>query len=265
MKLFFPLVAILTTMCAVEVTYAQAGTGSSEVNTTEGVSGFLDKKRRAPSLSVGVSRNGKSAVKLLADAYVANEEYVDYPIKFEFFVNRTLVATQIRSKELAGPVGIDVDASKTPFPFNYSVIATVLGPNRTFTTVLNGAVFSADLASNGSISSCQLTLSDQVTTQSESSNTTYLAQTVTVSQVSNSQIQVAFETATLADGTEVDPVSVTALVAVDGETASGEISVGGADGAPVKTAASGSATLKDSQVVKFSIATSDSQTTLSCD
>lgn len=268
MRRFSPIFLVLATFCMIQAALAEttagSASGSATVNTTEGVSGFLDKKRRAPSLSVGVNRGTSNGVKLLADAYVANEEYTEYPIKFEFFVNRSLVATQIRSKELPGPVGIDVDVKKNPFPFNYSVIATVLGPNRTFTTVLNGAVFSSDLAGGGAISSCQLTLSDAVKAQGANAERVYAADSVSISQTSNSSVQVVFETSTLSDGSKADPVSVTATISVDGEKASGEVTVTEGDNSPTTATATGTASVKNGQVDGFSVGTTDNKTSLTC-
>lgn len=264
MRPILPLLSVLAACLLTEVASAETAQVSGSVNTTEGVSGFLDKKRRAPSLSVGVSRGTADAVKLLADAYVANEEYTEYPVKFEFFVNRALVATQIRSKELTGPVGIDVDAKRYPFPFNYTVIATVLAPNRTFTTVLNGAVFSSDLTGGGSISSCQLALSDTVTIQSEENARTYTADSVAISQTSNSTIQVDFESSKLSDGTNGENVVVKATISVDGENASGQVSVTEGDKATTTTATTGTATSVEGNITGFTVSSTDKKTVLTC-
>jgi len=109
------------------------------VLTTEGVSGDIDKHYREPVLSVRASA-GATSTTIYADAYVINDEFKKYPIQFDFYVNRSLFASQIRSTELPGPVGVTVPHTAAALPFNYSVIAKVLHPNRVFTTVLNGAV-----------------------------------------------------------------------------------------------------------------------------
>ncbi len=264
MRPVLPCLLVLAASFFAQEAIAETKASSSVVNTNEGVSGFLDKKRRAPSLSVGVHRGENNAIKLLADAYVANEEYTDYPIKFEFFVNRALVATQIRSKELPGAVGIDVDSKRYPFPFNYTVIATVLGPNRTFTTTLDGAVYSADLTGSGTITACTLALSDTVTTQSDTTARTYKAEKVVFSQTSNSTLQVSFETSTLLDGTKGDTVVVSADIAVDGEKASGDVTVTEGDKAATTTSTTGKATDKDGKVTGFTLTSSDKNTVLTC-
>ncbi len=107
--------------------------------TTEGISGEADKGRRSPVLSASTSV-GTGNVKILVDAYVPSPQYQKFPIKFEIFVNRKLIVTQIRSTELPGPIGIDVGSNIATPPFNYSIVATLLHPNRQYTTVLNAAV-----------------------------------------------------------------------------------------------------------------------------
>jgi hypothetical protein len=121
--------------------------------TTEGIQGSTDKKDRDPTLSVTevpipASADGGARVKLLAYAEVASHEFKEFPIRFEFFVNQRLISTQVRSSDLDGPVGVDVTPDIATQPFNYSVIATVLHPNRQFTTMLTGASFASDLVAS---------------------------------------------------------------------------------------------------------------------
>ncbi len=127
--------------------------------TTEGVSGDIDKHFREPVLSVG-SHTGTTSTTINADAYVINDEFKKYPIQFDFYVNRSLFASQIRSTELPGPVGISVPYTVAPIPFNYTVVAKVLHPNRVFTTVLNAAVERIDptpTPGGGMVLNCTLT------------------------------------------------------------------------------------------------------------
>lgn len=127
------------------ITFAAGAWAQSIVHTTEGVSGDRDKKRRNPVISVDRQiKNGN--VQLLVDAHVPSEDYRKYPIRFEFYLNRRLHVTQIRSQELPGPVGIDIGPDVATLPFNYTVVARVLHPNRTFTTVLNGAAYNNELS-----------------------------------------------------------------------------------------------------------------------
>lgn len=136
----FALVGLASGICAAQTpTAAPTVTPASGMITTEGISGDVDKKRREPVLSVRPAPGPDSAT-IYADAYVVNDDFKKYPIQFDFYVNRALFATQIRSMELPGPVGITVSYAVAPIPFNYTVTAKVLHPNRTFTTVLNGSV-----------------------------------------------------------------------------------------------------------------------------
>ena len=81
-----------------------------------------------------------ATVKILVDGQVPNEEYQKYPIQYDFYINNRLFSSQITSKQLPGPIGIDVSSEVVPLPFNYTIKATVLHPNRTFTTMAFGAV-----------------------------------------------------------------------------------------------------------------------------
>ncbi len=76
----------------------------------------------------------------MVDGKVPNEEYQKYPIQYDFFVNNRLFSSQVTSLQLPGPIGIDVGADVAPLPFNYTIKATVLHPNRSFTTMAFGAV-----------------------------------------------------------------------------------------------------------------------------
>lgn len=117
----------------------------SETLTAEGVQGEVDKERRGPVLSIEPIRES-GQVRILADAFTNFKDYSGYPLKFEFYINRELKATQIRSKELPGPVGITVPSSMATIPFNYSVVATLLTPNRNFTSYIAGAIYDKTLS-----------------------------------------------------------------------------------------------------------------------
>jgi len=114
-------------------------------NRTVGISGDMDYRDRSPDLGVTVVPHG-NRVQILADAHVPNEKYARYPLQFDFYVNRRLFSSQMRTTELPGAVGIDVFPDVATTPFNYTVVARVITPNgRYFTTVLQGAVFSSNL------------------------------------------------------------------------------------------------------------------------
>lgn len=160
------------------------------VLTTEGISGDIDKKNREPVLSVRVAAGTTSAV-IYADAYVINGEFTKYPIQFDFYVNRSLFASQIRSTELPGPVGVTVPYETAPLPFNYTVVAKVLHPNRTFTTVLNATVERADpTPAPATEYRMNCTLTESATEETE--ETTYTATDVLVTE-SGSELSTYFE------------------------------------------------------------------------
>lgn len=112
----------------------------AETLTNEGVQGEVDKERRGPVVTVEPIRE-TGQVRILADAYTSFKDYEAYPMKFEFYVNRELKLTQIRSKELSGPVGITIPESMATVPFNYGVVVTLLSANKSYSTFIAGAVY----------------------------------------------------------------------------------------------------------------------------
>lgn len=116
----------------------------------EGIEGFVDYKHRGPVLTINAfyfgpstseaKSSGGAFSRILADSYVPNEDYAEYPIKFEFYINRQLVSTQLRSTAQPGPIALTLPAGEASPPFSYSVIATLLYPNRSFSTVINGTL-----------------------------------------------------------------------------------------------------------------------------
>jgi hypothetical protein len=118
---------------------------SAEEEVAEGISGTVDKKRRAPVIVLNPQQT-KDHVKILVDAYVPNTEYEQYPIKFDFYINRHFFVSQVRSKELPGAIGIDIGPDVATPPFNYSIIATLMHPNRQFVSMAQGAIYAQDLS-----------------------------------------------------------------------------------------------------------------------
>jgi hypothetical protein len=242
---------------------AETTAPTSTILTHKGIGEFIDLKQRAPVLSVGVNR-AENNVKLLVDATVENDEYKEYPIRFDFYVNRELVSTQLRSKELSGGIGIDVPAKEAPIPFNYSVVATLLTPNRTFTTIINGAVFETDLTTK--LSTCTYTVSDTVTTQADgsSSSRVYVAKEISTTQSGNEGLTVSFTTSELQDGSEGDPVSVTSTLSIDAENAAGSISTVISETPAAKVEVSGKATSTNGAITSISLQSADTFTKLEC-
>lgn len=213
----------------------------------EGIVGDIDSRRRSPVVSVR-TENGTGGVKIFADAYVPNTEYVKYPIEFQFFVNRQLFATQLRSNELPGPVGVDIGRDFASPPFNYSIVATVLHPNRQFTTVVNGAVYSTDLATT--FVSCTLT--------EGSSSTMYVSGSTSLAQESDTQLAVPF-IGTSADGTKTKSLSFT--LNLTGTKLSGSATDSESRS---ETAVSGTATVDGGKITEISVASPGDALTLTC-
>jgi hypothetical protein len=147
----FPIVGLVLASAMVHGSIARATPATPEptdeppssVQYQQGISGTHDDKWRAPIISVQTQKTSEG-VKLIIDASVSNEEFRQYPIRFDFFVNRQLRSSQIRSVELPGDVGYLVPPEVAVPPFNYSVTATLLHPNRQYTSLAQGAVFPTD-------------------------------------------------------------------------------------------------------------------------
>lgn len=223
-----------------------------QILTSEGIAGDIDKHHRSPFLSVS-HKLENSSVKILADGYLPNKEFEKYPIQFDFFVNRRLFSSQIRSPELPGPIGIDVGRDIAAPPFNYTVVAKVLHPNKTYTTVINGAVFnnSLDLRLD-----CILTL-NSVTID----NGTFQADAVSTTQISDDQLALSFEAESLALGVTV---AVDSNITVGESTASGSLSLV-QDGTSTSHIVNGTVIRSDSgDYLGFNVVSADSQVALEC-
>ena len=225
--------------------------------------GFRDRKGRGPILSVSTApaTGDETGTTINADATVNHHDFKVYPIKFEFYVNRQLVSTQISSPELPGPASYTVLQKDTPTPFNYAVVATLLYPNRSFSSAVYGAMFSNDFAA--SLKSCTLTLQNPSTTGSATSQT-YSAPTITVTQQGNAAFTVAFTTSTLSDGGSASEVTANASLSVEGEKITGSL-LTTRDSVSERFQLSGTATEKESVVDSFTAKTSDGTTALACE
>jgi hypothetical protein len=111
--------------------------------TAEGISGDLDREGRGPRFSFSTELSDENVAKILVSGQVPNEEYQKYPIQYEFYINNRLFSSQIYSEELSGPIGIEVGPQEAQVPFNYSIVAHVLHPNRRFSSVAFGAITEA--------------------------------------------------------------------------------------------------------------------------
>jgi hypothetical protein len=238
--------------------------------TTEGISGDVDKKRRGPVVSVGTDYTkgngsaGSEKARILVDAFIPNGEYQKYPIRFDFYVNRQFFTSQLRSTELPGPVGIEVPSERAKVPFNYSVVATLLHPNREFTTILHGAIFANDLTSK--LSKCTFSIAKAVAGGDNSSGSTaYVSSDVTVEQVANNTVRVAFTSSSLSDGSEADDeINVDAALAFSGTTVSGTVRSTVNDSTS-SSAVTGTGAIGENGVSELSVATTDKGISLACE
>ena len=236
------------------------------VNTTRGISGDEDKHSRNPTLSVShqmvqATATEPQRVKILADAFTADSSFSKYPIRFDFFVNRKLFSTQMRSVELPGSVGVDIGTDIATPPFNYSVVATVLHPNRSFTTVLNGAVELSDLART---LDCSLTKAS-----AEGDDVIFQASDVQSEQKSADMLGLKYN-ATSQSGGEVDEVVTSfTLGSAPSATETGDLSISGTlstsgPGKDVSVAVEGTATFTNGAITGIEVGSSDDAVSLSC-
>jgi hypothetical protein len=217
--------------------------------TSEGVAGERDKERRDPILSVSrVVEDG--VVRLLADAYVPNTDFAKYPLQFDFYVNRQFFTSQLRSPELTGPVGVNVPSQVAAPPFNFTVVARVLHPNRTFTTVINAAVFASSL---DAVFDCTLTRT------ADGAKQTYQANGVNAAQEGSDSFTLSFD----AKNDAGDSISVLAAVTTAGTSANSTLSLTQSDETQM-VGVSGTIERQNSALTSLSLASSDGATALSC-
>lgn len=222
--------------------------------TTEGLAGERDSRRRGPVLSVSHELTEGGGARLLADFNIPHPDYRHYPVRVEFYVNRRLFSSQIRSAELPGPIGIDLGPDQVTIPFNYTVIATVLHPNRSFPTVLNGAVFSNDLVGTFN---CRVTFSPN-----SDNEATYRVNDVKSTQSGNNSFALTFLAKNSENG---DQIQVAAVVSNDGTgNGSSDVRITRNDLTQTHAMSGTVASNDDSQIESFNLATSDKAIEFAC-
>lgn len=226
------------------------------VNTTEGIGGYTDAKQRNPVLSVRTQNVFEPRhVKIMADAYVPDGEFSEYPMRFDFFVNRKLFSSQFRSKELPGAVGVDVGTDVAEPPFNYTVIATVLHPNKNFTTILNGAVFATNLRAR---LDCVLEIAGGADESAE-----YEASQVEILQAGDNLISLSF-TGKDSSGENSAQVQATLTISgVDNEKAAGSLTID-TSGTPQTVQAAGTVEYANSALSGLEVSSDDGNIALTC-
>ncbi len=259
MKYSLGLAAVLCTLAtALPASSAQA----DEKLTSEGIGGYMDSKHRNPVLAISIAQPTDPArVKITADASVPNEELNEYPIRFDFFVNGRLFSSQIRSRALPTPVGVDIGRDIATLPFNYSVVATVIHPNRQYTSMIEGAVFEQNLVSTFD---CTATLTKAAQTEdAEDTVEEFVGNDIQTAQSASKTITFNFQGKEAASGDSLD-FQVTLQINTDDSTASGSLSYT-RDGETTSADVSGDVQLDDSgQLSSFTLSNDDSTVELSC-
>lgn len=229
-------------------------TGLAQVTqTARGINGNMDANARSPQLSV-TRVVTDAGVSLLADAFVPNKDYQIYPFRFDFYVNRKLYATQYRSTDLPGPVGVDIGPDVATIPFNYTVMATLIHPNKVFTTIISGAAYSNDFVAT---LDCDLTLN-----ATTSDSTVFSASGIETSQSGDSDFVLSYSATDISTG---DTVAVTGVINTNSSagTASSSLSVT-RDGNATVNGVSGTFTVADSKIASLELTSSDGNIILSC-
>ena len=236
-----------------------APTANPDMLQTEGISNDIDAHMRDPLLSVSTTIDADS-VTILADALEQHGEFTKYPIQFDFFVNRTLFTSQYRSTELPGAVGVTIPSKVATVPFTYVVVAKVLHPNRTFTTVLQGTVENVTPTPTntpGSTSALNCTLVDSRSDPELS----YTADSVSFSSTGTS-ISASFTATNSDDDSDTIPVKLSGTLT--DSSLSGSLTIT-EESTPESLTVSGSVTGSSSTLGAVNAATSDSTVSLSCE
>lgn len=254
------LMVLVSTVQAQDTTSSASSAANMDNGTisTEGIVGDVDSGRRGPVLtfSTEVSADGSSA-KILADTQIINEEFRKYPISVDFYVNGKLFSKQFRSLELPAPLGIDVPKELAPVPFNFSIVATLLHPNRQYVTIAQGAV------TNDSSSTAAL---ECTSTETFSDGSSDVVITGTVDSSISADNTLEF---TLTDGDKSSQVTLSIAASASSTTreATGTATVQQGSIAAVSYDVSGSVEASGSVVSSIDVSSADdtdSQLTLSC-
>lgn len=164
------------------------GTSVGKALETEGISGYVDAHHRSPMLSFRVENaDTPKRVKILVDTAIINKQFEEFPVRVDFYVNRELYKSQMRSIELPGPLGIEVPETFATAPFNFSIVATLLHPNRQYITVAHGAAFASNLTAT---LDCSVSIINDSLDQKD---LLYVANEIQTNQTGNENFKLTFE------------------------------------------------------------------------
>ena len=214
-----------------------------------GISGDTDLKDRSPLLTYTKDVTSTQS-KISASATVVNDGYKKYPIRYDFYINGELFSSQVTSTELPLTPTITLDRTDHPLPYNYTIVATLITPNRTISTTSYGSVVESEV---GIPRACTLTSTD-----SSLPSPSYTASSVSFSGDST-KLNTTF-TGVASDGNGDKDFTVTLTIS-NGTTATGTISI-----SALKTDASvsGTVTFTDGVLSAVQVNNTDSTITLDC-
>lgn len=238
---------LILIICTILMTSLSSIAEEEPTLSSEGVNGFIDARHRSPVVSVRTTSDLRGTT-ILADAYVPNDELKDYPIEFKFFVNRSLFATQIRSKELPGPIGVLVPSETIPTPFNFAVLATVLYPNRAFSTFLASS-------SNESIDNTSSPV--ECITEMKAEAKTFSATNLAINKKTDGNINFSYPSSS------ENPGTVEVTLSSTNESTTGTVYIT-QDGAKVEYDVTGYSEFKGSSLVALNLSSMDNNITVVC-
>lgn len=220
----------------------------------EGVNGQSDVDSRGPVILVE-PKVEDGVVKLLVDGYSPHKELNEYPVRYDIFINRRLVSSQLRSQKNPGAIGLDVPPTLATTPFSYAVVATILHENRTYTTILEGTA-DGDLAGTYS---CVGTLDGVTYTAASETSTT---------QLGGSSFSFAFAGTNSEESEETaSSVTFSGTVTTDSSsTVSASIKTTGPESGETQTfSITGTVTKDESdQITGFDLGSNDGAISISC-
>lgn len=234
----------------------------------EGVSGTRDKKRRNPVLTIQQVYRTDGGVKVLADAYVPNSEFADYPMQFDFYIDRRLFSSQFRSVELPGAVGIDIGPDVAVPPFNFTVVAKVVHPNSVYTSVAQGAFLPGQAPQTAATLACTLEEIESTDTgdsgepiDSTSSKVFTNSAVKFTTSASSSTLTFSFT----AESDSGESVTVTGSVTPSDTAAAGSLNLTQVDSSRAAALNGETSTSADGKLETIDLSNDDGSITLSCE
>jgi hypothetical protein len=162
-----PMKKIGSLLCIAALTLASSAVAEEFKISFQGQDG-LD---RPPLLTVGFE-TFLDSTKVTASSELKNKDYADHAVEYRFFVNGELYKTliELRDPTIVTPIAVSIPFTVAPPPYPVTVVATLLYPKRTFTTV--GTAVVMDTAT---VRTLDCTVTDETDTDAKA----YVANSVT--------------------------------------------------------------------------------------